>query len=45
MGTALAVFRYVGQAYRNDGDDDEDGRPSPGGSRLGSLFTSPASRG
>jgi len=38
MVLSLAVFRYVLQTYRDDGDDDD--RPSPFGSRLGSLFGS-----
>jgi hypothetical protein len=41
MVTAFTVFRYVTQTYRNDGDDEDDGRPSPLGSRLASLFTPP----
>ena len=37
MVLSLAIFRYILHEYRNDGD--EDSRPSPSGSRLGSLFS------
>jgi len=38
MAVSFAVFRYVLYRYREDSDDDD--RPSPFGSRLGSLFGS-----
>jgi hypothetical protein len=37
MILSFAVFRYV--LHSDDEDGDDDGRPSPGGSRLGSLFS------
>ena len=37
MVLSLAIFRHILHEYRNDGD--EDSRPSPSGSRLGSLFS------
>ena len=39
FATSFGVIRYVQRTYQNDGDGDEDDRPSPLGARFGGLFT------